>query len=207
MNSKGVLLVISGPSGCGKGTVLGEFLKNRENVFVSVSATTREPRPGEINGKHYYFISKSEFESRIENDGMLEYASYCGNYYGTPREEVYKKLNGGQDVILEIEVQGAKQIKEKCPEAVLVFVAPPSMNELRQRLTGRGTEDETTVLKRLETAQSELKAAYDYDYIIINDDVENAANRLSKVIEASRYKITAMKQYIDEVLNYEQTEC
>lgn len=200
MDKQGVLIVLSGPSGCGKGTVLSEFLKAHEDVFISISATTRSPRPGEINGKHYYFITKEQFEEELENDDMLEYAYYCGNYYGTPRKEVYKKLAEGRDVILEIEVQGARQIREKCKEAVLVFVIPPSMDELKERLIGRKTEDIDTINKRIAIAFDELKTAYSYDYVVVNDTVENAAKRIEHIIEAEKYNINNMKKYIDEVL-------
>lgn len=199
--SKGVLIVFSGPSGCGKGTVLNEYLKNRDsNVFISVSATTRAPREGEVNGKHYHFITTQEFENKIENDGMLEHAQYCGNYYGTPRDEVYNHLENGDDVILEIEVQGALQIREKCPEAVQIFVAPPSMEELKNRLIGRGTEDIETINKRIATAYEEMKLAYNYDFVVVNDTVEAASARLNTIVEANRCNKNNMKNFLDEVI-------
>ena len=206
MNNKGILIVFSGPSGCGKGTVLSEFLKDRKNVFVSVSATTRSPRPGEVDGKHYYFLTKEDFEKKISQNGMLEYANYCGNYYGTPKKEVFDRLENGYDVILEIEVNGAKQIKEKCENAVLIFVAPPSIKELNARLSGRNTEDEQTIKNRIRAAFDELKCACDYDYIIVNDEVKAAAGRLENIIEASRYNKINMKEYVNDVLNAAQAE-
>ena len=148
MSKKGQLIVVSGPSGVGKGTVLGEYLSGRENVAYSVSATTRAPRPGEQDGVHYFFLSREEFESTAQNGGMLEYASYNGNYYGTPKAPVEQKRAQGIDVILEIEVQGALQVKKACPDALMIFVAPPGFDELQSRLTGRHTEDEETVQKR-----------------------------------------------------------
>ena len=145
MSKKGQLIVVSGPSGVGKGTVLGAYLAGRENVAYSVSATTRAPRPGEQDGVHYFFLSREEFESTAQNGGMLEYASYNGNYYGTPKAPVEQKRAQGIDVILEIEVQGALQVKKACPDALMIFVAPPGFDELQSRLTGRHTEDEETV--------------------------------------------------------------
>ena len=178
---KGKLVVLSGPSGSGKGTILTEFLKGNEDVFLSISATTRSPRYDEKDEVNYYFIGKKEFKDLIETDGILEHAKYCENYYGTPRKQVFKKLDEGKDVILEIEVQGALQVKEKCPEAVLVFVMPPSVEELEARLKGRGTEDEETVAKRLETAISEMEHLDKYDYVIVNDTVSAAIEKLEEI--------------------------
>ena len=148
MNKKGQLIVVSGPSGVGKGTVLKEYLNSRDGIAYSVSATTRQPRPGEENGIHYYFLSREEFERTAAEGGMLEYASYNGNYYGTPKAPVEQQRNQGNDVVLEIEVQGALQVKKSCPDALLIFVAPPSFEELKNRLTGRQTEDAKTVENR-----------------------------------------------------------
>ncbi|MBQ7083459.1 MAG: guanylate kinase, partial [Oscillospiraceae bacterium] len=145
MNNKGLLIVFSGPSGVGKGTVLKEYLKKYPDTAFSVSATTRSPREGEVDGQHYYFMSRSDFDRLVENDGFLEHAEFAGNCYGTPRGPVEENLQKGIDVVLEIEVQGALQVKEKCPDALLIFVMPPSFEELRRRLFGRGTEDEATV--------------------------------------------------------------
>lgn len=183
---KGLLLVISGPSGSGKGTVLSQFFKNKTNVFYSVSATTRKPRPGEENGKQYYFLSREEFEEKIKNGGMLEHAQYCGNYYGTPKAAVEEKCKAGCDVVLEIEVQGASQVKALCPGCVTIFIAPPSLKELESRLRGRGTEQNEVVEKRLETAANELNFAPKYDYIVVNDTVEEAAKKIDAIITAEK---------------------
>ncbi len=199
--NRGTLIVLSGPSGCGKGTVLGEYMNGRNDAFLSVSATTRAPRPGEVDGVNYYYLTKEEFEEKIANDGMLEYASYCDNYYGTPKDKVYEKLDAGINVILEIEVQGAMKVKERCPEAVLVFILPPSLKELENRLNGRGTEDEKTVRKRLDKAIEELRMAEKYDYLIVNDVVKEAAANLDAVISSQQFKTN--KEIIKEVLNYD----
>ena len=198
--SRGNLLVLIGPSGCGKGTVLKEVLEAEKNTFYSISATTRPPRPGEENGKHYYFISKDEFQDLIEKDGLLEYASYVGNYYGTPKEAVLRRLDAGENVILEIEVQGAKQVREKYPEAVLIFILPPSLEELRSRLLGRKTEDEETVGRRLKKAGEEMEFARECDYVILNDRVEDAARRLCCVIESLPCRRDCMRETVESVL-------
>lgn len=187
MNKKGLLIVVSAPSGCGKGTILNEILKD-EGYYFSVSATTRAPRPGEKNGINYYFLSKEEFEERIKNGQMLEYARYCGNYYGTPKAETEKKLDDGMNVILEIEVKGAAQIKKKCPDAVTIFILPPSIEELENRLRKRGTETEDVISQRVEAARGEIEYAADYDYIIVNDRLEDAVSDFRAVIRAQQLK-------------------
>ena len=199
MNKKGQLIVVSGPSGVGKGTVLKEYLNSRDGIAYSVSATTRQPRPGEENGIHYYFLSREEFERTAAEGGMLEYASYNGNYYGTPKAPVEQQRNQGNDVVLEIEVQGALQVKKSCPDALLIFVAPPSFEELKNRLTGRQTEDAKTVENRLNIARQELMCAGEHDYIIVNDTVEQAVRRLEQIISANRYNKNNMKEFLDEV--------
>lgn len=188
MNKKGVLMVVSGPSGCGKGTILKKLLSDNSNIYYSVSATTRAPREGEIDGTHYYFITKDEFRNKIKNGDMLEYAEYVGNYYGTPKDKVFSHLEKGHDVILELEVQGAMQIKRSCPEAVLVFIAPPSVEELERRLVGRGTEKEETIKARLETAMEELKAQNEYHYLVVNDEVDLAVERIAEVLKNEKLK-------------------
>lgn len=197
--SKGTLFIVSGPSGCGKGTVLAEILK-QDNVYYSVSATTRTPRPGEINGVNYHFLSKDEFEKLIENDGMLEYANYCGNYYGTPKKPVEDMLAEGKNVILEIEVQGALKVMEKCPEAVSVFILPPSLKELRRRLHKRGTETEEVIEKRIGEAAGEIRKAINYDYVMINGELEIAVSDLLSIINSQKLKKENSEYLIDEVL-------
>jgi len=183
MKNKGQLVIWSGPSGSGKGTVLNEALAKYDNLRVSVSATTRKPREGDINGVHYHFITKDEFEKRIEDGAFLEYAQYVGNYYGTLEKVVDDMLDDGYDVVLEIEVVGAMKVKKKRPDCLMLFVAPPSMEELRRRLSGRGTESEEEVNKRINEAQRELECSKDYDYVIVNDTVEHAAAEMIRIIK------------------------
>lgn len=197
--SKGILMVVSGPSGCGKGTVLAEILKS-DKIFYSVSATTRSPRPGETDGVNYYFLTKEKFEEMIAGGEMLEYASFCGNYYGTPRKPVEDMLEKGCHVILEIEVQGAMKIKEKCPDAVFIFILPPSLKELRRRLEKRGTESEEVIEKRLGEAAGEISQAYKYDYAVINGELSEAVDDLRSIIRAEELKTAEIKNTIDEVL-------
>lgn len=197
--SKGTLFIVSGPSGCGKGTVLAEIIK-QDNVYYSVSATTRAPRPGEVNGVNYNFLSKDEFEKLIENDGVLEYANYCGNYYGTPKKPVEDMLAEGKNVILEIEVQGALKVMDKCPEAVSVFILPPSLKELRRRLHKRGTETEEVIEKRIGEAVGEIRKAANYDYVMINGELETAVSDLLSIINSQKLKKENSDYLIDEVL-------
>lgn len=174
----GNLFVVSGPSGAGKGTLVARLLKAVPDAWVSVSATTRKPRPGEQDGVSYYFKTRDEFEDLIKNDGLLEWAEYSGNCYGTPLQSVRDHMSAGEQVVLEIEVQGASQVKRRIPEAHLVFIAPPSYEELESRLRGRGTEDEASIKRRLATARKELALKSDYDTCIVNDDVDEAAAQL-----------------------------
>lgn len=198
---KGTLLVLSGPSGSGKGTLVKEYMSKNKGVFVSVSATTRAPREGEVHGVNYFFMTKAEFEKKVSEDGFLEHAEFCDNYYGTPREEVEKKLNEGFDVILEIEVQGALQVKENCPEAVLVFTIPPSFEVLRKRLIGRGTESMDVIKKRLATAIEEIKQAYKYDYVVVNDTLCVAVSELEAIFKAEKCECKNNEKFIEGVLN------
>lgn len=187
MTEKGLLIIVSGPSGCGKGTVLAKALD--ESFAYSVSATTRTPREREVNGVNYFFLTKDEFRNCIKEGKMLEYAEYCGEYYGTPIDEVEKQLKAGLNVVLEIEVQGALQVKAKCPEAVMIFIAPPSMEELERRLRGRGTESEEKISARLLEAKKELLKADEYDHTIINDIVDVAAENFRNIINSHRLGI------------------
>lgn len=198
--SEGLLIVVSAPSGCGKGTILAEVLKN-DNFFYSVSATTRSPREGEVNGVNYHFLTREKFEELIGSDGVLEYAEYCGNYYGTPRQAVEDKLREGRDVILEIEVQGAMKIREKCPDAMFIFILPPSLDTLRQRLEKRGTETEEVIAKRVGEASGEISKAYDYDYVIVNDDLQEAVDDFLTAVKAEKMTVKRSKAMIDSILN------
>lgn len=182
----GLLLVISGPSGSGKGTVLKELFDRNINLFYSVSATTRNPRPGETEGVNYYFLTKEEFLRQAEKGNMLEYAEYCGNFYGTPKSAVDEMRHKGRDVVLEIEVQGARKVMASCPDAVSIFIMPPSEAELAKRLRGRQTEPEEVIEKRLSTALEEMKTATDYDYVVVNDIVPVAADKINAIITAEK---------------------
>ncbi|MBO4877434.1 MAG: guanylate kinase [Ruminococcus sp.] len=197
--NKGRLIVFSAPSGCGKGTMLGEIMKD-ERFRLSVSATTRDPRPGEIDGVNYHFITREEFEKRIENGEFLEHAEYCGNLYGSLVNEADPYLEQGLNVVLEIEVQGAMQIREKRPDALFVFIAPPSMAEIRRRLLKRGTETPEVIEQRIAQATMELGYAQDYDYIIVNDALEDAVADFFTVIRAEQVRAPFMSDHIEEVI-------
>lgn len=185
INTRGLLIVISGPSGVGKGTVRKALFERPDhNLVYSISMTTRAPRAGETDGVEYHFVSKDEFLKQIDEGNLLEYAEFCDNYYGTPLDKVNEQLESGQEVVLEIEVQGAMQVKEKMPEGVYVFIAPPSMKALEERLTNRGTENKEIIQKRLDKARSEIKVAEEYGYIVVNDTVDNAADRIMAIIRA-----------------------
>ena len=186
MKNKGLLVIFSGPSGCGKGTLMKELLARNSNLFLSVSATTRSPREGEQDGVHYYFLQKEQFEQLIAEEGVLEYACYCDNYYGTPKAAVEEKLNEGKNVILEIEVQGALQVMNKRPDAVSIFVLPPSVEELEHRLIGRNTEDLATIEKRLAQAKEEIKHASEYQYVVVNDRLPEAVAELEAILVAEK---------------------
>lgn len=184
MSNRGKLIVYTGASGVGKGTIMKEILKKDNTVRLSVSATTRQPRPEDIEGVTYYFLTKQQFQILMFKNEFLEYAEYCGNYYGTPKEPVEKMLEDGINVMLEIEVQGGLQVMKKCPDCTSVFIMPPSMEELERRLRGRGTEDEETILQRLNTAKTEMTFADKYNYVVVNDEVEKAAEEIIKIIHS-----------------------
>ena len=184
--NKGLLFVVSAPAGCGKDTILEQVLAKTVNVGYSVSATTRAPRPGEVDGVHYHFHTRESFEQMIKDGAVLEYTEYIGNYYGTPRKAVEEMLSQGKDVILKIEVEGAMNIKKLFPECCLVFILPPSMAELERRLRKRGTEDEETILRRTAQARNEIDTAVNYDYFVVNDVLEDAVDDLIAVIRAEK---------------------
>lgn len=198
--NKGLLIVVSAPSGCGKGTILSEVLKD-DRFYYSVSATTRSPRLGEVNGATYHFITKQDFEERIKNNAMLEYAEYCGNYYGTPKKEIDEMREQGKNVILEIEVQGAMKVREICPDAVFIFVLPPSVAELEHRLKKRATETDDVIAQRVSQARSEIELARKYDYVVVNAALEDAINDFKTVIKAEELKVSNAQDLIDEVIN------
>lgn len=203
--SKGRLIVISGPSGAGKGTICKELI-NRIDVDMSVSETTREPREGEVNGKNYFFIDKEAFLKKIEKGGYLEYAQVYGNFYGTPKQFIMDKIDAGRDVILEIDFQGALQVKEKYPEGVYIFILPPSMKELKHRIVTRGSETEETFNERYRSALNEISYIDKYDYCVINDEVDNAVKKVITIIEAEHYRVT--KEIYQQIEKYkEEVKC
>lgn len=198
--NKGRLIVFSAPSGCGKGTMLEEILKNK-SLRTAVSATTRNPREGEVNGISYHFLSREDFNKKIEADEFLEHAEYCQNYYGTLKSEVDPYLEQGIDVILEIEVQGAMKVRTLRPDALFVFIAPPSVRELRRRLNKRGTESEEVIKERVSKAAGEIALAGNYDYIIVNDALEDAVSDFFAVLRAERLKSEYSAKLIDKILD------
>ena len=191
---QGLLIVLSGPSGSGKNTVCDEVKRNNSNIWESISMTSRKPRKGEENGKAYYFVNENEFEENIKNDKMLEWARFAGNYYGTPKDSVQKHLDNGEDVILVIEIQGALQIKKKIPQALFIFLLPPSMSELKRRLTARHTESEEKIMERFETAYKEINELSKYNYVIVNDEVSKAASKLEAIIKAEKCRVDRIEE-------------
>ena len=187
--SRGLLFIISGPSGAGKGTIC-QKLKEQNIIELSISMTTRKPRPGEIDGINYFFATEEEFKDYIKNDGFLEYAQVYGNYYGTPKDVVLKKLEQNKDIVLEIDIQGALKVKETYPKGVFIFIMPPSMAELRKRITGRGSETEADINLRLGETLKEVAYIDRYDYCVINDEIDEAVQRVSDIIKAEHSKVT-----------------
>ena len=197
--SKGILVVVSGFSGSGKGTVMKRLMEKYDNYALSVSVTTRNPRPGEKDGEAYFFRTKEEFEQLIREDGLIEYAQYVENYYGTPRKYVEEQLAAGKDVILEIEIQGAMKIKEQFQESLLLFVTPPSAEELQKRLVGRGTETADVIAQRLSRAYEESEGMDAYDYIVVNDDLDVCAAEVQKFVEAAKNEPSRRREFIKEI--------
>lgn len=196
---KGLLIVLSGPSGAGKGTICKALMEKEKDLKLSISATTRQPRSGEIEGKNYFFKSEEEFEKMIENDSFLEWAKVYGHYYGTPKDFVLKNLDEGNDVVLEIDIQGALKIKEKFPEGVFIFVLPPSMEELKNRIKKRGTETEEEIIKRFKSAYEELNYVSRYNYVVINDSVEEAVEKIKAIIIAEKCRVDRNKDLYLEI--------
>ena len=199
LNNRGLLVVISGPSGVGKGTVRKAlFEMPKHNLTYSISMTTRKMRPGEVDGKDYYFVSKEEFEGKINDGKFLEYAEFVGNYYGTPLDKVNEQLDAGNEVVLEIEVEGAQQVKQKMPDCVMIFIVPPGKQALYDRLKGRGTESEEVIQERIAKANREFAKANLYDYIVVNDEVNNAADRIMAIIRAEHAKTSrSIHKYLE----------
>ena len=187
---KGLLIVISGASGTGKGTVCKKILADLPEVAYSISATTRAPRPGEVDGREYYFLNVEEFKAWIAEEKFLEYAEVYGNFYGTPLNKIEERLNRGEDIILEIDVQGALSVKKKCPEGIYIFLLTPSLEELKNRIEGRGTETPESLARRLKNAVAEIKIGLQYDYVVVNDTIDNAAAQIEAILIAERLKVT-----------------
>ena len=200
--NKGILIVLSGFSGSGKGTIMKELMhRYSEQYALSISATTRNPRPGEIDGVEYFFRTKEEFEGMIERDELIEYAKYVENYYGTPKAYVEEQLAAGKDVILEIEIQGALKVKEKFPDTVLMFVTPPSAEELKKRLVGRGTEEMSVIESRLSRAVEEAQGIEAYDYMVVNDDLDECVEEVHSIIRNEHYRVTRNLSAIYDMRN------
>lgn len=203
MINKGLLVVISGPSGSGKNTVLKKLLSKNKNAKLSISATTRPKRECEVDGSDYYFMSKTEFIQMISDNAVLEYAEYCGNYYGTPLDRVNSWRDIGKDVILEIEVKGASQIRNRCEDSISIFILPPSLKELKNRLVRRNTETMDVINNRLAVAKEEIKRAIDYDYIVVNNSVDECVEDICKILSAEKMRSYRKSKIIEEVLNDE----
>lgn len=199
MADRGILVVVSGFSGAGKGTLMKRLMEKYDNYALSVSATTRDPRPGEEHGREYFFHTKKEFEELILEDALIEYAQYVDNYYGTPKAYVEKQLNMGKDVILEIEIQGALKVKKKMPNTLLLFVTPPNAEELKHRLVNRGTESMDVIESRLSRASEEAKGMSEYDYILINDVIEECVDNMHNIIQSQHDAVKNRQEFIKEI--------
>lgn len=196
---KGILVVLSGFSGAGKGTLVKELLKTYDNYALSVSMTTRSPRPGEMDGREYFFSSREVFEEKIAQNGLIEYAEYCGNYYGTPRDYVEKQLAAGKDVILEIEIQGMRKVKKVFPQMLPLFVTPPDAKELERRLRGRGTESDDAIAGRLLRAVTESEGIEDYEYIIVNDNLDSCVKEIHTIVQAAKRAPARNEEFIKNI--------
>lgn len=203
-SNNGLLIVISGPSGAGKGTVCNAYLEKHKDTMMSISVTTRTPRFNEEEGKNYFFKDEATFKGMIDNGDFLEYANVYGNYYGTPRKYVLNKLKEGNDIFLEIDIQGALQVKERYDEGIFVFIVPPTMEELKRRIVKRGTESAEKVYKRFQSAFEELNFINRYNYIVINDDVENAVSKLEAIVEAEKCRVSRNKNFYHNLLGGKQ---
>lgn len=197
--NNGLLVVISGPSGAGKGTICKRLKEDFKELQVSVSATTRKPREGEIEGTSYFFVEEEDFIKKINNDEFLEYAKVYGNYYGTPKKEVFNQLEAGNDIILEIDIQGALQVKKNYPKGVFIFILPPSLSELNNRIERRGTDSKEVIFKRMQSAYDELNYAFEYDYVVVNDEVEAAVEQIKFIIFAEKNRAVRKKAIINKI--------
>lgn len=204
MGKRGLLIVLSGPSGVGKGTVRAAIFKhNTFNYVYSVSATTRQMREGEVEGKDYYFVTRQQFEQLIQEEALLEYAEYVGNYYGTPIHKIEENLSQGKDVFLEIEVQGAMKVRERMPEGIFIFLAPPNLKELEMRITGRGTDAPDVIEERMQMAREEIELMKHYDYVVVNDTVEHAVNKINAIIQSEHLRVERVMDIIQhDIHNY-----
>lgn len=197
--SKGLLIVVSGPSGAGKGTICKELLKRRPEINLSVSATTRGPRDGEKEGVNYFFKERGEFERMLEEDAFLEHAEVYGNYYGTPKGYAMEKINRGEDILLEIDIQGALQVKEKYPDGVFIFILPPSLQELKERIIGRGSETQESLVRRYGAAKDEIQYAFKYDYGVVNQTVDVATDQVESILSSERCRIARIQDIIKRI--------
>lgn len=196
---KGLLMVVSGPSGTGKGTVCSELLAQAEDLAYSISATTRQPRAGEVDGKNYYFMDKADFEQKIAEGGFLEYANVYGNYYGTPLGKIEERLAKGVDILLEIDTQGALNVMKKCPDGLFIFLVPPSLAELERRIRGRGSETEESLQKRMGSACKEIEDGRKYSYVVVNDTVKHAVQRIMAIRAAEHCRVDRNQEIFEEL--------